>query len=263
MEPLAHALDIALTRAVELATDLDDASWQTTSPLPNWTVGDIIAHLAHLQGLANDFPQPEPPADAEEHPHPLHRFTGMGVAARRGRSRSEVVAELRAAAEATRQRLGNVSGDDWDQPAMTAAGPGTLRVATQMRVGDVYVHLLDLAHALDMDPGHVRHPAPEEVIVRRAIDLVGWAMVKRAHLEEGTVIFLDLSGPGAGRSTWAVTEGRGRRVEDERSPDGTISGPGIAFVLRAGGRRWPPVLTDLSVDGEAAERLLGSFGLFG
>ncbi len=263
MDALAHALDVALTRAVELADQLDEDAWKTASPLPNWTVGDVVAHLAHLQGLANGFPQPEPPPSAPDHPEPLHQFTGAGVAARRDLPRRDVVAELRAATEATRERLRAVTGDQWDEPTMTVAGPGTLRLATEMRVGDVYVHLLDLAYALEMDPDSVRHPAPEEVIVRRALGLVGWAMVKRAHLEEGTTIELDLSGPGGERSTWAVVDGRGRKVEATEAPDGTIRGAGIAFVLRAGGRDWPPALTELSVTGDPADRLLRSFGLFG
>lgn len=264
MDALATALDIALTRAVDLAADLDDTAWEKASPLPNWTVGDIVSHLAHLQGLANGFPQPEPPADRDAGgAHPLHQFTGAGVAARRGHPPHEVVAELRAAAEATREALGAVTGDDWDQPAMTAAGPGTLRLATEMRVGDVYVHLLDLAYALELDPSTVRHPAPEEVIVRRATGLVGWAMVKRARLEEGTRILLDLSGPGGTRAVWAVVDGRGRQVDGDEVPDGTIAGSGLAFVLRAGGRTWPPSLTDLTVEGAPAERLIETFGLFG
>lgn len=263
MDPLARALDIALTRAVELASELDDRSWQLPSPLPGWTVGDVVAHLAHLEGLTNGFDQPEPPPSEPEHPDPLHRFTESGVAARRALDRHQVVAELRAATEATRGRLGTVVGEEWDRPTTTLVGPGTLRLSTQMRVGDVYVHLLDLAHALGLDPETVRHPEPEAVIVGRAVELVGWAMVKRAHLDEGTRLHLELKGPGGVTGDWAVVDGRGTRVGPGEEPDGTIVGSGLAFVLTAGGRAWPPALCELSVAGAPAERLMGRFALFG
>lgn len=262
---LVHAaLDRLWPLVVRTARDLDDADWAAPTALELWSVGDVVAHLAHGEGMANGFPQPEPPAGWGFETPGLHESTNRGVAARRGLPRAEVVAELARAADATLAALAGWGDADWAAPRAGIAGELPAERAMELRVADVYVHLLDIVDALDRPVEGYRIPEAEEVLVARAVGLAGWAAVKRAGLAEGTRIRLEIDGPGGTRSDLVVADGRGRLVEGDGPPDGRVAGPGLAFALRTGGRRHPPELAaGLVVEGAPARVLVDRFGLFG
>jgi hypothetical protein len=61
-----------------------------------------------------------------------------------------------------------------------------------------------------------------------------------------------------------VREGRAKPEVPTGIPDGTIAGPGIAYVLVAGGRSEPARLVrNLVVTGDDASAVIDRFGLFG
>jgi len=109
----------AITR---LADDLDEQALATTVPgSPQWTVQDVLAHLAGgpadaLAGRMDGAPGPE--------------WTARHVAERRGRSAAELTEELRSRADAVAE-----STVDNPRPAI---------------VWDVAVHHADLHEALDL-----------------------------------------------------------------------------------------------------------------
>jgi uncharacterized protein (TIGR03083 family) len=265
-----HPLELALSRlwpaVVSLAETLTDEQWSAPTPLELWSVGDVVAHLAHVEGVMfHGFPQPETPPGWSFEGLPLHQLTNLGVAARRSLSRQVVVDELRRAGDATLARVVGLDEEGWQAPAMTPVGPGTLHDAMELRVADVYVHYLDLVEALGRYEDGLRIAEAEGPIVARAVRLSGWAAVKRAGLAEGTHLRLELDGPGSTTVDVAVVGGRGRVGPPEGVPaDGRVAGPGIAYALAAGGRRHPPALvTRLAIEGEAAKRLVETFGFFG
>lgn len=264
MRPVHTALDRLWPKVVATARGLDDADWTAPTALDLWTVGDVVAHLAHGEGAANGFPQPDPPRGWSFEGPALDVETNRGVAARRGLPRDEVVAELERAARATLDALASWDEEAWQAPRPGFVGDLPAERAMELRVADVYVHLLDIVDALDRPVEPYRVPEAEEVLVARAVGLAGWAAVKRAHLPEGTRVRLDLDGPGGTSSDVVVTNGRGVLVDPDGPPDGRVAGPGIAFALQAGGRRHPPELAaGLIVEGGPARLLVKHFGLFG
>lgn len=264
MHPLHAALARTWPALVDLGESIPDDRWTEPTVLPGWTVADVYAHLGHIEGLAHDFPQPEIPAEWTFEGKPLHHVTNAGVAARRTWSKEQVLDEVRNASRATLDKLESLDEAGWEQPAVGPLGPTTLERAMELRVGDAYAHYLDLLVSLDLYEESRRIPEAEEVLVSRALGLAGWAAVKQADLPDGTRVRLDLTGPGSCLVDVAIEDRRGRVEEPSGSPDAWISGPGIGFALRAGGRDHPEELTGaVEVVGAPAERLLEEFGLFG
>lgn len=264
MRAVHTALDRLWPLVVSTARGLDDTEWAMPSPLEGWTVGDIVAHLAHGEGTSHGFPQPEPAPGWSFDTPGLHESTNRGVAARRALGRREVVDELAGAADATLAAMRSWDDEAWQATREGLTGPMPAERAMEMRLADVYVHLLDIVVGLDRPVSGYRVPEAEEALVERAVHLVGWAAVKQAHLLDGTRVRLEIAGPGGTTADLVVSEGRGRLVDVSGHADGRIAGPGIAFALRAGGRRHPAeLITDLLVEGPPAAELIDHFGLFG
>lgn len=243
---------------------LDEEDWERPTPLPGWAVGDVVAHLAHLEGLTHGFEQPSPPPDWSYEGPPLHQATNLGVAARRGLARERVVDELRRAVEASLRMVDAWTEEEWEETASSVVGALPRYQAMQLRVGDAYTHLLDMLEAVGGDLGSHRVAEAEEVLADRAVTLSGWAAVKRAGLAEGTRVRLELTAPGERRVDVVVVEGRGRLLEPVGDADGWVRGSGIGYALRCGGRRHPAVLTEqLQLEGDPARRLVETFRLFG
>jgi uncharacterized protein (TIGR03083 family) len=264
MHPVHRALAAVWPAVLELAAEIPDERWTSPSVLPGWTVGDIYAHLGNVEGMIHGFPQPDTPPDFAFEGAPLHLVTNSGVAARRAWSRAEVLDEVRRAANTTLERLASIDESGWQAPALSPVGPTTFEQAMELRNGDAYVHYLDVLVSVERYDDDRRLPGPEEVLVARAVRLTPWAAVKRAGLPERTRIRLELTGPAGTVGDVTVEGGRGRLEEPQGEPDAAIAGPGIAYALRAGGRRHPVELVSaLAVAGEPAERLLETYGLFG
>lgn len=263
MDPLHAALDRTWPALLDLAGSLTAEEWVEPTVLPGWTVADVYAHLGHLEGLSHGFDQPDVPPEWTFEGKPLHHLTNSGVAARRTWSREQIVDEVGRASAATLAMLASLDDGGWERPALGPLGPTTLAQAMELRVGDAYVHYLDLLVSLGRYADGRRIPDAERVLVDRAVRLAGWAAVKQAGLPDGTRIRLDLE-EAEGPVDVVVDDGRGRLVVPAGEPGATISGPGIAYALRAGGRTHPEELVErLTVTGEAAERMLERFGLFG
>lgn len=261
---MVTALEEVWSSLLDLLDGLEPDQWSRPTPCAEWNVKDVAAHLGHLEGAWHGFPQPEPPAGWSTEETGLHAATAYGVAARRPWPPRQVIDEVRRASDATLQRLRALAPDQWEEETAGVLGSTTVSGAVELRVGDAYVHLLDLRHALGVPLEPEREATALGLITARAVRLSGWAAVKRAGLAEGTRIRLDLSRPGAGRQDVVISGGRGLLVDPAGEPDGTVAGSGVGYVLAAGGRR---ALVDavggLRVDGEPAARLVESYRLFG
>lgn len=232
-----------------------EASWELPTPLGGWSVGDIGGHIVHLEReYVHENPSTDPP--------PLHELTASGVEEQRGRTPSDVIAELRRYATASPAVV--AATVDWEILRQSPIGAIPTWMAYELRLGDLYVHLLDLAVAMDLDLDTIRLSDCEDLLTRRAVRLSGWAAGRAARLPDGTSVSLSLTGPGAVDVTVAVEAGRGRVVPGTRDTADRISGPGIAYVLAAGGRSHPDLLlADLRIEGSQAAALVARFRLFG
>lgn len=232
-------------------------TWESPTPLPGWSVGDIAGHLVDLD--TSYILTRSEPGSLED----LHRRTEEGVRRQRERPPSEVRADLARLARETPEVV--IGTEDWNRPWPTVVGEMPAWMAFEMRLGDLYIHLLDLSEAMDLDSDLLRNPGVERALSRRVMRLAGWAAVKMAGLPDGTRVRLALTGPGQIEADLVVAGRRGRIIPPEGEPSsGRIAGDGLAFILAAGGRAHPAqILENLQVRGEAAASLVARFHLFG
>jgi len=260
------ALEEAWGAVIATLEGLAPDDWDRPTPCPLWSVRDIAAHLGHVEGTALGFPQPEPPADFDAAAFDgLDLATNSGVAARRAWSTGEVLDEIRRSSAATLERLWNTGDEGWREPHPSPVGMVPLAQAMEVRLADVYVHLLDIRHGLGRPLSAADEPIASAATVGRAVRLTGWAAVKRAELPDGARIRLSLTGPaGRDEATVAVSGGRGLLAAEDGETTGRIEGTGLAYLLAAGGRRaMAEAAGGLTVTGDSARRLIETFRLFG
>jgi uncharacterized protein (TIGR03083 family) len=97
IEGYVDAFEQAVRSLLSVADGLDDDRWPRPTDLPGWSVQDVVAHLASVEGELLLGEPPPPLASFGEHVRgDFGRHMERGVAARRDRPPGEVVDELRA-----------------------------------------------------------------------------------------------------------------------------------------------------------------------
>ncbi|GHJ46640.1 hypothetical protein Cs7R123_39820 [Catellatospora sp. TT07R-123] len=151
LERAAKACRHSLDALVALGAELTDAQWDGRTDLPEWTVGDVYAHVVAGEQWMAEGGLPLPPG-------PPQPWIEQGVARRRGAGRESVLAEL---AEVRAQReLQLVSG----LPSADAIGwwiwsqsPVPFVVQLTARAFDLWVHEQDVRRAIRR-PGNLGSP---------------------------------------------------------------------------------------------------------
>jgi len=257
-------LEEAWSSIDSLLTSLDDDQWTLPTPNTEWDIRDLAAHLGGLEAMFQGFPQPDPPEGWTTGHTGLHQLTDFGVAARRSWTIAQVLDEFHQASRAQLEKLRSLGGEGWQQQTLGPLGPTTMINFADIRLGDLYVHLLDLRSALGLALQSPAEPTAEYLVVDRAVRLTGWGAVKAAGLPDGTRIRLDLSGPGGTLADLVVTDRRGTLVESVSGASERIEGPALAYLLEVAGRNeMAEAAGGLKVEGDAARALLAGYRLFG
>ena len=229
-----------------LLAGLDDAGWARPSRCPDWSICDVVLHLAQTDEMAlasaerrftdvvTEFGRPpgaQPGANVDD-------LAGLAVAAGRGRPPAEVYQRWRQAAAAAAK-------------ALAACEPGTrvpwvsgelsaLTLATT-RLAEHWIHTGDVAEALDRPPVATDRLRP---IARLAWRTLPYAFARSGRTLSGPVA-VRLTGPG--REPWEFTP-------DEPAAT-TVTGPALDFCLVAA-RRVDPSATALRASGPDAAAVL-------
>jgi uncharacterized protein (TIGR03083 family) len=238
--------------------------WDAPTACSEWTVRDLVSHLGAVEGGFQGFEQPEPPAGWTSSHEGIDAWTERGVVARRGWTTEAIVDEVRRAASAQVARLAALDGDGWKAETVGPVGKTTMEGLAAIRVFDLYTHLLDLRWGLQrpLDPGSAPHALA--LAAGRAVDLSGWAAVKKAGLADGVRVRIDLAGPGGLTADLVVDGGRARLdAPSEPAPPDKIEGTAAAYMLVAAGRT---ALADgaggVTATGPAATALLNRYRMF-
>jgi uncharacterized protein (TIGR03083 family) len=247
----ASALD-----TIALLEDLDDAAWDTSTDLPGWTVRDVAAHLAHLEAVLagateDDVPSAATPAGLAS------AYTEAGVAARRGRGREELLAELREGVETRAHRLStDLPSDPGARAEPTPAGVGwTWDVLLRNRTVDVWCHEQDVRRAVGR-PGGLDSPAA--VVTTHVFALaMPYVLGKKVGAPVGTSVLWELTGPVAMQVGATVGDDGRARPGVPTDPTATITLTSEDFCVLAAGRRGPGAVgVDVAGDVDLAHRVL-------
>ena len=149
---------------------LSAADLEKPSGCPEWSVADVVAHLARgalsYAGAVERARQgnTEPPAEPGA---PRTGSVSADVAARAKQARAEIGEAVREALRDGNQVLGKalaaVGPDQWEQTAWSRLGPIPIRLVAQNRVAELALHSWDIRSVLD-PPAHL-HPATLPVLV--------------------------------------------------------------------------------------------------
>ncbi|MDO9379500.1 MAG: maleylpyruvate isomerase family mycothiol-dependent enzyme [Nocardioidaceae bacterium] len=227
---------------LDLTSDLSAELWATPTDCPGWDVGDVVAHLLHLETELADGTAPEPGTGdgrvvAGDH-------TEAGVAALRGRSPLDLREAFAAVVDVRRAQLDPLTLSPRGRPPGTPAGVDwDWETLLRNRAVDLWVHEQDLRRALGR-PGGLDDPGAQ-VTVQMFAGSLGYVVGRRVQPPAGTVVAVDVHGPVAFSSRLRVDPGgRARPVDDAVPADAIVATDTESFAILGAGRR---PLADLEV----------------
>jgi len=258
---LVDAWSTSAQAVLDLAETLDEADLHRPTDLPGWTVRDIVAHLAHLESelAGNDSVLAGDDAVAADAlTDPFRAYTEKGVAARRDRSWSELIAELDCAVAILREAL---AADPVPDPPADFPRPGTTwEPLLRDRTFDYWMHEQDIRRAIGRPGGWESPGAILTIRVLRAS--LPFVVGKKVRPSAGTTVGWAVAGP-SGTDELVVRvddDGRARPCElGVADADASLSMSAESFVLAGGGRAEPASLdVRLGGDTDLAARVLAA-----
>jgi uncharacterized protein (TIGR03083 family) len=236
-EPIIDLLDAEWGSLVDLAADFTPDDWATATELPGWTVQDCYAHVTGTERVLQGHAVPEVDLSGAVLTAPSAPFTEPPVAARRGWSGQEVLAELVAVRAERIAELRSLTPERWDEVGPTPIGQAPYREFMNVRTFDCWMHEQDVRRALGR-PGHVEGPVAEHAMGRCTLAL-GFVVGKKAGAPDGSVVTFAVTGPLARELTVVVADGRARVA------DGPVEAPETTRLTMdqetfwcLGGGRW-------------------------
>jgi uncharacterized protein (TIGR03083 family) len=258
---LVHAWRESVDRVLDLAGELGDEDLGRPTDLPGWSVQDVLAHLAAIEGDLAGLPgassEPASPPRVEGPagiPDPFTAYTETGVRTRRGCPVGELLDELRAAADVrTAQLRETPPTDPTDAPPRTPGGIGwDWRTLLRNRAVDIWMHEQDIRRAVGRPGG--QNSAGAAVTLASFAAAIPYVVGKRVAPPAGTTVGLEVEGPvpisGAVR---VGADGRATLLPGSAVPadaDAVLRMSGETFAILCGGRR-PLEDVDVEVRGDA------------
>lgn len=243
----ALACGQSLTVLAELGERLDDEQWQRPTDCPEWTVGDIYAHVAGLEQWVAEGPAPY---DGE-----MQKFIDLQVAQRSGMSRRQILDELRALIPVREGQLAQTPEQIY-QPLLRRDVPAELFL--EMRVFDLWVHEQDIRAAAGMPGGLSTLSA--EVVRDMMVASLPRAVAKKAAAPAGSSVRLVVTGELPFDVTVVVGADGRASIGSSEAPDARLSLDWAAFNRLASGRGGGyPV--EIEGDRELAGRVLAGLNI--
>ena len=209
-----------------LVADLDEKAWRRMSPLPGWTLFDVVAHVVGSESwLLGETPPPHDPlrpkADVRTLPHVRNEVAVLNeiwVDRLRPLSGKRLLALFDETTERRRAALVAMDDEAWQASTVSPVGQVPYGRFMRVRLFDCWMHELDLADGIgrSVPEGGAR---AETAFAELTIGL-GRAVVKGAKAPDGSLITLDLTGPVTRQVHLSVDGGRGT-VLDEISGEPT------------------------------------------
>jgi uncharacterized protein (TIGR03083 family) len=224
-----------------LVAPLEDEQWQAQTPLPEWTVHDVVAHVVGTESMLQGVQTPEADIDVSTLKHVRNDIGVMNecwVRKMRQISAADLLVKLRATTSERRKALSGLSNEAWNDVTMTPAGPDSYGRFMRVRIFDCWMHEHDIRDALGKPASadELVGPASELALDEMAASM-GFVVGKLGGAPDGSRVSIELTGP-IGRTINVAVEGRARVVDDfgDDDPTSTIRLDGVLFGRLAGGR---------------------------
>lgn len=226
----------------ELVSGLDEGHWRTPSPLPGWTVFDVLAHIIGTESMllgekppARDPETPE--VDVTTLPHvrnEIGAFNEIWLQRLRPRSGAELLQLYREVTARRRTALATMDEDAWVTPTPSPVGEVPYARFMGVRLFDCWMHELDIADALGtaVEEGGARGEAAFAEFARS----LPRVLAKRGKAPAGSLITLDVTGPLARTLHIGVADRAGYVDETDSAATVAITLDSGLLVRLGGGR---------------------------
>ncbi|ONM46996.1 maleylpyruvate isomerase family mycothiol-dependent enzyme [Nocardia donostiensis] len=226
----------------DLVAGLDENRWRTPSPLPGWTVFDVLAHVIGTESfLLGEKPPAQHPkhakVDVRTLPHVRNEIGVMNeiwVQRLRPLPGRELLQLFRDVTDRRHKMLAAMADAQWQVPTQSPVGEVPYGRFMRVRLFDCWMHELDIADALGVavDEGGRRG----ELAFAEFTASLPRVLVKLGKAPEGSSITFDLTGPLARRLHIEVG-GRARYVEALDAPATVTITLDAGLLARLGGGR--------------------------
>ncbi len=234
-----------------LLSGLTEAQSEASTPLPGWSVRDVLAHIIGTESALLGITTPDVDMDVKALEHVRNDVGAMNehwVRYLGKESSAELRQRFLAVTDERRKLLTGMADDDWNAVTLTPAGQDSYGRFMRIRVFDCWVHEHDIREGVGQPAtdAELQGPAPRLALDEMAVSM-GFVVGKLGKAPDGSRILIDLTGPLARRIA-VVIEGRGRVVDDfgEQEPTATIRLDGLLFTRLAAGR--VPTAADGSIE---------------
>ena len=246
----------------QLLTGLSEEQWQMPTPLPGWSVHDVVAHIIGTESVLHGISTPDADIDVSTLAH-VRNDVGVAnecwirhLSAESGADLHQRFLTLTAG---RRKRLTEMSVDDWNAPTLTPVGPDSYGRFMRVRVFDCWMHEHDIRDALDEPASDADLTGPAaRLTLDEMVTSMGYVVGKLGKAPDGSRIAIELTGPLA-RTIRVAVDGRAQLVDDfgGQQPTATIRLDGVLFTRLAGGRAEPGAGgIQLGGDQEVASRVV-------
>jgi len=252
------------TRLDELLDGLSDDEWARPTPLPGWSVKDVVAHMIGTESMLLGDATPNVEVGAAPHVrNDIGRVNEVWVVSMADVPPADALATFRSHTARRLDALRDMEAGAWNAEGFTPAGNDTYGRFMRIRVFDCWLHEQDIRDAVSRPGGEVGTSV--ELALDEAASVMGFVVGKRAAAPPGSRVAFDLTGPTARRIFVEVGTGERPRatVVDELSAPPTVAlwMPTGVFVRLAGGRIDSSTVRDeidLEGDPELGERLIAN-----
>lgn len=216
--------------------DRAPADFDAPTACPGWSVRDVLSHLLGIEvwlrgGAVPDFEGPMP----DHVKNSMGEFNEAFVAAHRGESGAEVLAQFRAVGAASIAALRAMSAEEWDVVGWSPEGERPYHRFMETRVLDSWIHLQDIRDAL-LEPADDHGPG-EEIVINRFESSLPFVVGKKMSAPDGTLVRVNLTGRLARSVMVAVANGRAGAVATaNEEPTFEVTTPVALFWRRCAGR---------------------------
>jgi uncharacterized protein (TIGR03083 family) len=224
-----------------LLTGLSEQQWHTPTPLPGWTVHNVVAHIIGTESMLQGIGTPDADIDVSTLAHVRN---DVGVANEcwirhlGAESGDDLHQRFRTVTADRRKLLTEMSVDDWNALTPTPVGPDSYGRFIRVRVFDCWMHEQDIRMALQRPSSddELRGPGAQLSLDEIAATM-GFVVGKLAKAPDGSRVVFDLTGPIA-RSIAVDVDGRAQVVDNfgGREPTATIRLDALQFTRLVGGR---------------------------
>ncbi|WP_280399206.1 maleylpyruvate isomerase family mycothiol-dependent enzyme [Nocardia carnea] len=242
----------------DLVAGFDEDRWRTPSPLPGWTVFDVIGHIIGTESLLLGEKPPArdpqtPDIDVKTLPHVRNEIGALNeiwLQRLRSRTGGELLRLYHEVIGRRRKALAEMDDQAWLAPSQSPVGEVPYARFMRVRLFDCWMHELDIADALgeQIDEGGARG----EVAFTEFAQSLPRVIAKRGKAPAGSLITLRLTGPLARTLHIEVGDRASYVTAPDRAATATLQLDSGLLVRLGGGRVDPETALDrIDFEGDA------------